>query len=144
MEAWSWWLVLAGLVVICELMTGTFYLLMISTGMFAAALVAMLGMSSQTQILLAAVVSSVATIALHRSRFGWQGRREVASDPSVNIDIGQQLSVDEWQDIGNGVSVARAKYRGAMWDVELRHQTGSQGQYVIEAVEGNRLIVRPV
>lgn len=144
MEAWTWWLVLAGLVVICELMTGTFYLLMISTGMFVAAIISLLGFGTQIQILVAAVVSSGATISLHRSRFGWQGRSEVASDPNVNIDIGQQLRVDEWQEQRGGVFVARTKYRGAMWDVELRQATGVAGMYVIDAVEGSRLIVRPI
>ncbi len=144
MEAWTWWLVLAGLIVICELMTGTFYLLMISTGMFVAALVSIFGLGVQMQILVAAVVSSGATLALHRSRFGWQGRSDAARDPSVNIDIGQQLRVDDWSEQGSGVYVARTKYRGAMWDVELRHSAGVAGMYVIDAVEGSRLIVRPV
>lgn len=144
MEAWTWWLVMAGLIVICELMTGTFYLLMISTGMFVAALVSLLGIGVQMQMLVAAVVSSGATLALHRSRFGWQGRSDAARDPNVNIDIGQQVRVDEWQEQSGGVFVARTKYRGAMWDVELRHSAGVAGMYMIDAVEGSRLIVRPV
>ncbi|MBI3712386.1 MAG: NfeD family protein [Burkholderiales bacterium] len=144
MEAWTWWLVLAGLIVICELMTGTFYLLMISTGMFVAALVSLLGIGVQMQMLVAAVVSSGATLALHRSRFGWQGRSDAARDPNVNIDIGQQVRVDEWQEQSAGVFVARTKYRGAMWDVELRQSSGLAGMYVIDAVEGSRLIVRPI
>lgn len=143
MEAWTWWLVLAGLIVMCELMSGTFYLLMISTGMFVAALASLLGIGVQLQILVAALVSSGATLALHRSRFGWQGRSDAARDPNVNIDIGQQLHVDVWQEQNGGVFVARTKYRGAMWDVELRHSAGVAGMYVIDAVEGSRLIVRP-
>lgn len=144
MEAWTWWLVLAGLIVICELMTGTFYLLMISTGMFVAALVSLSGVGLQMQMLIAAMVSSGATLALHRSRFGWQGRSDAARDPNVNIDIGQQVRVEEWQEQSAGILVARTKYRGAMWDVELRHTAGMAGMYVIDAVEGSRLIVRPV
>lgn len=143
MEAWTWWLVLAGVVVICELFTGTFYLLMFAVGLVSASIVSLFTDSIQLQMLIAAVVGSAATLALHNSKYGWKQRREITTDPNVNIDIGQQLKVDEWQEQGNGVSFARAKYRGAMWDVELRHAHASAGLFVIEAVEGSRLIVRP-
>jgi membrane protein implicated in regulation of membrane protease activity len=143
MEAWTWWLVLAGVVVICELFTGTFYLLMFALGLASAAVVSVFTNSVQVQMLIAAVIGSTATLALHNSKYGWKERSDAARDPNVNIDIGQQLTVDEWKDQGHGVSVARVKYRGAMWDVELRHASGSSGLFVIEAVEGSRLIVRP-
>ncbi|MBR7798475.1 NfeD family protein [Undibacterium fentianense] len=143
MEAWTWWLVLAGVVVICELFTGTFYLLMFALGLVSASIASLLTGSVQLQMLVAAIVGSAATIALHNSRYGWKQRGEATRDPNVNIDIGQQLRVDEWQEQGNGVSVARTKYRGAMWDVELRHAQPNAGLFVIEAVEGSRLVVRP-
>lgn len=143
MEAWIWWLVLAGVVVILELFTGTFYLLMFAVGLVSASIASLLIGSVQLQMLIAAVIGSAATLALHNSKYGWKERGDTARDPNVNIDIGQQLKVDEWQDQGNGVFVARTKYRGAMWDVESRHANGSSCLFVIEAVEGSRLIVRP-
>lgn len=143
MEAWTWWLVVAGVVIICELFTGTFYLLMFALGLASAAIASLFVSSVQLQMLIAAVIGSAATIALHNSKYGWKERGDAARDPNVNIDIGQQLKVDEWQEQGNGIYVARTKYRGAMWDVELRHSNGSSGLFVIEAVEGSRLIVRP-
>ncbi len=144
MEAWTWWLVVAGVVVICELFTGTFYLLMFALGLVSASIASLLTSSMQLQMLIAAVVGSAATVALHNSKYGWKQRGDAARDPNVNIDIGQQLRVEEWQEQGNGISVARTKYRGAMWDVELRHAHASAGMFVIEAVEGSRLIVRPM
>jgi membrane protein implicated in regulation of membrane protease activity len=144
MEAWTWWLVVAGVVVICELFTGTFYLLMFALGLVSASIASLLISSMQLQMLIAAVVGSAATVALHNSKYGWKQRGDAARDPNVNIDIGQQLRVDEWQEQGNGISVARTKYRGAMWDVELRHAHANAGMFVIEAVEGSRLIVRPM
>jgi len=143
MEAWTWWLVLAGVVIILELFTGTFYLLMFAVGLVSASIASLLISSVQFQMLIAAVIGSAATLTLHNSKYGWKERRDTASDPNVNIDIGQQLKVDDWQDQGNGVFVARTKYRGAMWDVELRHAAGEVGMYEIEAVEGSRLIVHP-
>ena len=144
MEAWTWWLVVAGVVVICELFTGTFYLLMLALGLVSASIASLLISSMQLQMLIAAVVGSAATVALHNSKYGWKQRGDAARDPNVNIDIGQQLRVEEWQEQGNGISIARTKYRGAMWDVELRHAHANAGMFVIEAVEGSRLIVRPM
>ncbi len=144
MEAWTWWLVVAGVVVICELFTGTFYLLMFALGLVSASIASLLISSMQLQMLIAAVVGSAATVALHNSKYGWKQRGDAARDPNVNIDIGQQLRVEEWQEQGNGISIARTKYRGAMWDVELRHAHANAGMFVIEAVEGSRLIVRPM
>jgi membrane protein implicated in regulation of membrane protease activity len=143
METWMFWLALAGIVVILELFTGTFYLLMIALGLVAGALVALMSTSMQIQMLIAALVGSVATITLHTSRFGWRARGEASRDPNVNIDIGQELKVEAWQDQGNGKYFARTKYRGALWDVELRHAHGLPGTYVIDEVQGSRLIVKP-
>lgn len=144
MEAWMVWLVLAGVVVILELFTGTFYLLMFSLGLVSGALVALISNSVQLQMLVAAIVGAATTIVLHKSKYGWRERSDVSRDPNVNIDIGQQLNVREWQEQANGNFIARTKYRGAMWDVELHHAQGVPGQYVIDQIQGSRLIVRPV
>lgn len=144
MDAWMMWLVLAGLVVILELFTGTFYLLMIAIGLVAGSAVAALGAPSAIQLLVGAIVGSVATISLHFSRFGWKQRGEVSRDPNVNIDIGQQLSVTEWIAMGQGKFIARTKYRGALWDVELRQGRAEAGLFEIEEVVGSRLIVKAV
>ena len=74
MADWMVWLVLAGILVILELFSGTFYLLMLAIGLVAGALAAMAGAGAEVQIILAAIVGVVATAILHRSRFGWQGR----------------------------------------------------------------------
>ena len=50
------------LLIAAELMTGTFYLLMISLGALVAALAAQLGASVTAQCLLAACVSTVAVV----------------------------------------------------------------------------------
>ena len=53
-----WWLVAGGLIV-TELLTGTFYLLMLSLGAVAAALAAYVGVSVAWQIVTAAAVGVV-------------------------------------------------------------------------------------
>jgi len=74
------WLVLAGVLVVFEMLTGTFYVLMIAIGMVFGAAAAMLGFGLPVQILVAAVVGVVATGILHRSRFGRPVRQDAARD----------------------------------------------------------------
>lgn len=143
MNAWMSWLAIAGVLVIVELFTGTFYLLMISLGMLAGALVAFLNFGNDAQMMVAAVVGAVATLALHKSKYGWRPGKDATRDPNVNMDIGQSITVHEWQDQGNGKFNSRAMYRGAMWDVELSHATAHSGVFVIQEIQGSRLIVRP-
>lgn len=143
MNAWMSWLAVAGLVVILELFSGTFYLLMISVGLVAGAIAAWLNFGSSFQMIVAAMVGAAATLALHRSKFGWRERKDVSRDPNVNMDIGQTIKVEHWEDQGNGKYTARAMYRGAMWDVDLQHSAAFSGVFIIEEVQGSRLMVRP-
>ncbi len=140
MADWIYWLVAAGVLVVFELFTGTFYLLMIAIGVGFGALAALLGFSVPAQTIAAAVVGLAATGLLHRSRFGRPARGDPARDRNVNIDIGQHLTVDAWQG-----GKARVMYRGALWDVELAPGAQPQaGAFKIVEVQGSRLIVTGV
>ena len=137
MNDWVLWLVMAGVLVVFELFTGTFYVLMIAIGMGVGALAALMGMTVPVQTLIAAAVGVAATLVLHRSRFGKPFRGNSARDPNVNIDIGQRLTVGEWQG-----GKARVMYRGALWDVELgQGAIPESGSFKIVEVQGSRLIV---
>jgi membrane protein implicated in regulation of membrane protease activity len=137
MADWIYWLVAAGILVVFELFTGTFYVLMIAIGLAFGALAAWLGLSGALQTIVAAVVGVLATGLLHRSRLGRPARGDAARDPDVNIDIGQRLQVEQWH---NGR--ARVKYRGALWDVELAPGAMAEaGNFRIVEVQGSRLIV---
>ena len=137
MVDWMIWLIGAGVLVIAELFTGTFYLLMIAIGLGAGALAAQAGASGSTQTLVAAVVGLAATAILHRSRFGRPARVDSTRDRNVNLDIGEQVAVQAWQD-----GHARVMYRGALWDVELGSGALPEaGDYRIVEVRGSRLIV---
>ena len=137
MTEWMGWLVGAGILVIAELFTGTFYLLMIAIGLGAGALAAASGASGSVQTFVAAAVGLTATALLHRSRFGRPARTEASRDRNVNLDIGQRVAVAEWQG-----GRARVMYRGALWDVELGPGALPEaGDVRIVEVLGNRLIV---
>jgi membrane protein implicated in regulation of membrane protease activity len=137
MAEWMGWLVAAGVLVILELFTGTFYLLMIAIGLVIGGLVALLGAGAPVQTIAAAGVGVLATALLHRSRFGRPARHDAARDRNVNLDIGQRVTVPGWD---NGR--ARVMYRGALWDVELgQGATPQAGEYRIVEVQGSRLVV---
>jgi membrane protein implicated in regulation of membrane protease activity len=137
MADWMDWLVAAGVLVILELFTGTFYLLMIAIGLAAGALVALAGPGVPAQAIVAAVVGVLATGLLHRSRFGHPARTDAQRDRNVNLDIGQRVTVPAWD---NGR--ARVMYRGALWDVELTHGVPPHaGEFRIVEVHGSRLVV---
>lgn len=142
MAVWVMWTVLAVALVILELFTGTFYLLMIAIGLAAGAIMAWLGSETSLQFLVAAVVGVIATYALYHSRLGKFEKPDTGRDPNVNLDIGQTLNVAEWNAVPGGPSSARVMYRGAMWDIELATGASAQaGQFVISEVRGSRLIV---
>lgn len=142
MSDWMVWFGLAGVLVICEMFTGTFYLLMIGIGFAAGGVTALAGSSGSLQFVVAALVGIVATYGLRRSKWGKMERGDAARDPNVNLDIGQTIVVDAWNGGEGETRTARVMYRGAMWDVQL--ESGAQataGNFVIREVQGSRLIV---
>lgn len=137
MSDWTYWLIGAGILIVAELFIGTFYLLMIAVGLLCGAGAAWLGASGPQQTLAAALVGIGATMILRRTRYARHGRGQAANDPSINLDIGQRVTVPQWQE-----RRARVMYRGALWDVELRAGLEPEpGDFEIVEVRGNRLIV---
>jgi membrane protein implicated in regulation of membrane protease activity len=137
MSDWLSWLAAAGVLVVLELLSGTFYLLMIAIGLAFGALAALLGAGFPTQTIVAAAVGVVATGLLHRSGLARPGKSSAGRDRNVILDIGQRIQVPAWQD-----GHARVIYRGALWDVELGQGAKPEGgSFRIVEVQGNRLIV---
>jgi len=131
----DWW-VATGLLVIMELLTGTFYLLVISVGTAAGGLAHLSGLALEWQFLIAALIALAGVWIVRRSRFG-RGRRSARGNRDVNLDIGETLEVHEWHD-----GRARVMYRGAQWDVELLPGQSETAQwYVIHELSGNRLLL---
>lgn len=142
MTDWMGWFALVGLLLILEMFSGTFYLLMIGLGFAAGGLAALAGAGVATQLVVAGAVGAAATYGLRRSKWGKGTRLNASSDPNVNLDIGQVLVVDAWSGTEGGVRTARAMYRGALWDVELeKGGAACAGTFVIREVRGSRLIV---
>lgn len=140
-ESTIWW-VLAGSIVAVELLTGTFYLLMISFGFVAAALAAHAGASITIQFVVAAIFGGGFVVAWRRYRRLQPTEPPASANPDVNLDIGEVLQVDEW----SPDRTSKVKYRGAIWSVALSESSAepTRGQYRVIEVVGSRLIVKRV
>lgn len=133
----AWWLT-GGLLVVAELATGTFYLLMLALGAAAGALAAHAGLGLAGQLAAAALVGGGATVAWHLRRSQRPAALPAPLNPDVNLDVGSTVQVPLWQPDGT----TRVPYRGSSW--EARHVGGGApqpGLHVIRAVEGTRLLL---
>lgn len=131
-----WWLV-TGVVVAAELLTGTFYLLMLAIGLGAAALAAHAGLGLAAQIGTAALVGGGAVIAWHQFR-PVSAHGAAGSSRDVNLDIGETVQVDHWQPDGS----TTVKYRGALWTaVHAAGTLPTSGTHRIVEVRGSQLVI---
>jgi len=136
-----WWLA-SGLAVIAELLTGTFYLLMLAVGLAAGAVAAHLGAGLTVQIVVAAMAGGAGLALLYLQRQRRPAPPTISANPDVNLDIGQHVDVDHWDAEGS----TRVLYRGASWQARLKDFDPSlaplaTGRYVIRAIEGSDLIL---
>jgi membrane protein implicated in regulation of membrane protease activity len=133
-----WWLATGGLVAV-ELITGTFYLLMMALGLAAAALSAHAGVPLTWQWAIASLVGGGTVLVWHRYKRAQPPLAPAQSNPDVNMDIGELVHVDTWQPDGS----TSVHYRGAHWDAALQAgEPAESGAYVIKQVIGSRLILR--
>ena len=136
-DASVWWL-MAGAAVVVELLTGTFYLLMIALGLAAGAVAAHLGASVVLQLVAGAVVAAGSVFAWHFMRARQPKDAPANENRDVNLDIGETVQITRW----NADGTAHVKYRGAQWTAE--HEAGAvpgTGAHRIKSVVGSRLIV---
>jgi membrane protein implicated in regulation of membrane protease activity len=137
-QSTMWW-ILAGGAVALELVTGTFYLLMLAIGLAAGALAAHAGLAPVGQIVTAAVIGAGAVVAWYYVRKAkYPLGPQASSNPDVNMDVGETVNVEAWNTDGT----ANVKYRGAQWTVISRPGNNPvPGQHRVAEVIGNRLLV---
>ena len=134
-----WWLA-AGLLVAAELLSGTFYLLMLALGCGAGALAAHAGLGASGQLAVAALCGAGATAAWHVRRARSPRSAPVESNRDVNLDIGERVQVQAWGSDGT----ARVSYRGTQWTARLQPGAAAvAGEHRVTAVEGNWLVLAP-
>jgi membrane protein implicated in regulation of membrane protease activity len=139
-ESTLWWL-LAGAAVAVELVSGTFYLLMLAVGLAAAALAAHAGFSVTMQLVVAALVGLGAVVGWHVVRGRRPPEAPAGSNRDVNLDIGEVVHVAVWNPDGT----ASVKYRGANWTViPVEGAIPVAGPHRVREVVGNRLVVEQI
>ena len=135
-----WWL-LAGACVAVELVTGTFYLLMLAVGMAAGALAAHAGLATAAQLVVGAVIGAGSIVGWHMVRGRRTGEPPAAANPNVNLDVGEQVQVDAWA----ADHTASVRYRGANWTVVPFGGTPQGvGPHRVREVTGSRLVVEKI
>lgn len=137
-EATMWW-VLAGGLVAFELASGSFYLLVLGLGAAAAALTAMAGFGTVSQLVAAAMVGGAGVLSLAQWRKGRPATRQEAKDQ--HLDLGARVEVTAWDALGH----AQVRHRGASWTAILAPgQTPIPGVYRIQTMAGNRLVLEKI
>ena len=137
MELWLVWIVAGFALAIAELLSGTFYLLVIGLGAFAGALVAWMGGNMLVQAAAGGIVAIGGAIAVHH----WHARQKSGDAQSNFLDRGQPVVLEGWAN--ESANLARVKYRGTSWDARVaagdRPAPGTT--LYIEGQEGNTLVV---
>lgn len=133
MQAYVVWWILAAVLVGVELTSGTFYLLVYGVAAAVAGIAAWLGAGLVVQLLTAAVIAVAGTLALRH----WKRSTAHPESTVEDMDIGQPVQIDSWQD-GHG----QVKYRGALWDAKAESASvDSARPLIIRAVKGNTLVL---
>lgn len=135
MDASLAWAIVALLLVIAELLTGTFYLLMLALAAFGAAAVAYFGHGFPVQSIVVVVLAAAGSYGVHVYR---EKNRQAQMAP---IDAGMPASFESWLDAG--ARLARVRYRGATWDARVEGSEALEPgtTLFVIATDGNTLKV---
>jgi len=133
-----WWIA-AGALISVELLTGTLYLLMFSSGLIAAAVAAHAGATVTWQVVTAAVFGIGSVLVWRQIKQSRSATTRTQANPGDNLDIGQTVHVTQWRADGT----CTVQYRGASWEAAcLLGQAMTLGTYTIAEVVGSRLLLK--
>jgi membrane protein implicated in regulation of membrane protease activity len=129
------WAVAGLVLVIVELLTGTFYLLVLGIAAFGAALAAWLGLQFSAQSIVAALIGAIGCYGVHLYR------ARNRAEQMAPIDAGMPASFESWLDAG--ARLARVRYRGASWDARVEGGDALEpgATVYVLAADGNTLRV---
>jgi membrane protein implicated in regulation of membrane protease activity len=129
------WLIAGFALIIVELVTGTFYLLVLGIAALVGAGAGYAGGAFVWQAVGAAIVAVAGVVWVHRFRQTLMPKR------MQGLDFGQVAAFDSW--INRETRQARVKYRDALWDAQVAGDaSGEPGEILyITSVDGNTLKV---
>lgn len=130
------WLIAAAVLCGAELLSGTFYLLVLGVGCVFASLAAWCSLPPAWQFVVFAVVAAAAGVAVYRMKKS----RASELDAVQNPDVGQSVFVESWNSDGS----ATVTYRGALWRAVNKDgpaACSNATRYRIDRVDGTRLVL---
>ena len=139
MEGWVLWVLVGLVLVIAELVTGTFYLLVLGAGAFAAAVADWAGAGAVVQAFVAGLVAIGGAVGVHH----WHEAHRKKDEGRANfLDRGQPVVLEQWANESAGL--ARVKYRGTTWDARVAATSSKPvpgATLYIDEQEGQTLVV---
>jgi membrane protein implicated in regulation of membrane protease activity len=129
------WVIAGIALVIAELATGTFYLLVLAVAAFAGAAMAYFQQSFWLAAVISAAVAAIGVIGV--SRF----RAPAAPKGGASLDVGQTVVFESWRSEAD--RMARVRYRNSTWDARVIDAGPLEAGRVlhIRGVDGNTLQV---
>lgn len=132
------WLIIGALLLVAEITTGTFYLLIFGIAAWAGAGLAYGGHGLNYQLAAAGLTSVAGLVAFRYLK----QRRPPETASNVDLDIGNEVRVESV----DGFRL-KVQYRGSSWDALMEDQAGIPMRVgdagIIQGARGNVLIVRP-
>jgi membrane protein implicated in regulation of membrane protease activity len=131
------WLLVGLMLVVVELMTGTFYLLILGIAAGIGSLMAFLGQPFWIQALIAAIAAIVGGVLVHR----YHRAANATSPKDIANDVGQTVTIESW--VSEPQRLARVHYRGTIWDAEVlgTDRIERDALLYVVAMEGSRVKV---
>lgn len=135
MEEHLAWAILGLTLVIVELLSGTFYLLVLGLAAFGAAGAAWAGSSFPMQSLVAGAIAAIGCYGV----YSYRARN--AMQQMASVDAGQPAKFESW--IDQGGRLARVSYRGAAWDARIDGGDSPEPGAIVyvQGTDGNTLKV---
>ena len=135
MDPYLYWILTAIALVIVELLTGTFYLLVLAIAAAAGGALAYFALPFGLQAGFATLVGVLGVVFVHR----YHSNAPKVAGGSNAIDIGHRVTLQSW--INESEGLARVNYRGTLWDAKVIGQRGTGTTFFIRGVDGSTLHV---
>lgn len=131
------WLIAGLALIIIEMVSGTFYLLVLGVAAFAGALAAFLGGGALWQVVCFGILAAIGIFVVHR----WHQSRPATTAQDRSLDVGQAVTLESWLDRNS--KRIRVKYRNSTWDALLIGDADVQinDTLYIRSVQGSELHV---
>lgn len=129
------WMAAGLILIVAEVLTGTFYLLVLGIACLAGAAVSLVAPGLAISSAVAAAVALFGILWVRRYRGSHQ------TPPMVPLDVGQSVRWENWIDQAAGLG--RVNYRDTSWEALVQGDiTGTPGEVLyITNVHGSRLSV---